>query len=97
MHLAEAGTGHAASGCGCATMSRNDPPHLAGILDLLRKDEAPDICRVLAGDSVDERTGRRESGMRESVLRERALLEADLSACIPFTCRFQYVVCSLFF
>ena len=44
-----------------------------------------------------ERTGRRESGMRESVLRERALLEADLSACIPFTCRFQYVVCSLSF
>ena len=59
-HLAEAGSGHAASGCGCATMSRNDPPHLAGVLDLLRKGEAPDINRVLPGDAVDERTGRRD-------------------------------------
>ena len=78
-HLAEAGTGHAASGCGCATMSRNDPPHLAGILDLLRKDEAPDICRVLAGDSVDERTGRRDrldnTERAELVRHARASLE----------------------
>ena len=44
----------------CATMSRNDPPHLAGMLDLLRKGEAPDINRVLAGDTVDETTMRRE-------------------------------------
>ena len=29
-------------------------------LRYLRKGEAPDICRVLAGDSVDERTGRRD-------------------------------------
>ena len=50
----------ASAGCGCATMSRNDPPHLAGMLDLLRKGEAPDINRVLAGDSVDEITMRRE-------------------------------------
>jgi quinolinate synthase len=41
-------------------MSRNDPPHLAGILDLLRKGEAPEINKVLAGDSVDEITMRRE-------------------------------------
>ena len=47
-------------GCGCATMSRNDPPHLAGMLDLLRRGEAPDANRVLAGDSVDELTGERE-------------------------------------
>ena len=40
-------------------MSRNDPPHLAGILDLLRRGEAPDINRVLAGDSVNETTGLR--------------------------------------
>ncbi len=47
-------------GCGCATMSRNDPPHLAGMLDLLRKGIAPDINRVVAGDMVDEKTGWRE-------------------------------------
>jgi quinolinate synthase len=45
------------AGCGCATMSRNDPPHLAGMLDLLRKGAPPALNRVLAGDSVDERTG----------------------------------------
>jgi quinolinate synthase len=41
-------------------MSRNDPPHLAGLLDLLRKGEAPSINRVLAGDMVDEISMRRE-------------------------------------
>ncbi|MEZ5976240.1 MAG: quinolinate synthase NadA [Planctomycetota bacterium] len=49
-----------AAGCGCATMSRNDPPHLAGMLDLLRQGKGPDINRVLAGDNVDERTARRD-------------------------------------
>jgi len=44
----------AQSGCGCATMSRNDPPHLAGMLDLLRKGTPPDENRVLAGDVIDE-------------------------------------------
>ncbi|MEZ5979531.1 MAG: quinolinate synthase NadA [Planctomycetota bacterium] len=42
VHLAEvpeAGLG--VGGCGCATMSRNDPPHLVGTLDLLRRGEAP--------------------------------------------------------
>ena len=47
-------------GCGCATMSRNDPPHLVAILDLLRKGTPPVLNRVLAGDAVDERTGWRE-------------------------------------
>jgi quinolinate synthase len=47
-------------GCGCATMSRNDPPHLAATLDLLRRGEAPDLNRVLPGDSIDETTARRE-------------------------------------
>ena len=37
-------------GCGCATMSRNDPPHLVAILDLLRRGAAPDLNRVLPGD-----------------------------------------------
>jgi len=48
------------AGCGCATMSRNDPPHLAGMLDLLRKGEAPEINRVLAGDVVNEITMARD-------------------------------------
>ncbi|MSP15168.1 MAG: quinolinate synthase NadA [Myxococcales bacterium] len=47
-------------GCGCATMSRNDPPHLVAIVDLLRKGHAPDANRVIAGDVVDETTGARE-------------------------------------
>lgn len=47
-------------GCGCATMSRNDPPHLVGMLDLLAKGEAPPVNEVLAGDAVDEETGWRE-------------------------------------
>lgn len=58
-HLADV-PDFAQAGCGCATMSRNDPPHLAGMLDLLRKGEAPEINRVLAGDMVDERTMERE-------------------------------------
>lgn len=49
-----------AMGCGCATMSRNDPPHLVGLLDLLAKGRAPELNRVLSGDSVDETTGWRE-------------------------------------
>ena len=78
-HLAEAGDGHAASGCGCATMSRNDPPHLAGMLDLLRKGEAPDMNRVLPGDAVNERTGERDrlsaQEREELVAHARASLE----------------------
>ena len=50
----------AAVGCGCATMSRNDPPHLVALLDLLRKGQAPALNRVEAGDAVDEVTGHRE-------------------------------------
>jgi len=61
VHLAEIPeSGFGSGGCGCATMSRNDPPHLAGLLDLLRKGEAPSINRVLAGDMVDEITMRRD-------------------------------------
>lgn len=61
MHLAEAKIGEAKiSGCGCATMSRNDPPHLAGMLDLLRMGNPPDLNRVLAGDTIDEHTAERD-------------------------------------
>ena len=71
VHLAEAPDGGPAGvGCGCATMSRNDPPHLVAILDLLRQGKAPELNRVLAGDAVDERTGWRErlgAGDRETV------------------------------
>jgi quinolinate synthase len=59
VHLAEV-PGSAMGGCGCATMSRNDPPHLAGMLDLLRRGTPPDINRVLPGDLVDELTLGRE-------------------------------------
>lgn len=52
-HLADV-LGSAQAGCGCATMSRNDPPHLVGMLDLLRRGAAPDINRVLAGDVIDD-------------------------------------------
>jgi quinolinate synthase len=61
MHLADIpDNAFGTAGCGCATMSRNDPPHLAGMLDLLRKGKPPDINRVLAGDMVDERTAARD-------------------------------------
>jgi quinolinate synthase len=74
MHLTEIPEpGFPAAGCGCATMSRNDPPHLAGMLDLLRRGKGPDLNRVLAGDVVDETSGRRER-LDES---ERATLVRD--------------------
>ena len=59
MHLADVpDPAFQTAGCGCATMSRNDPPHLAGMLDLLRKGTPPELNRVLAGDSVDEVTAK---------------------------------------
>jgi quinolinate synthase len=80
VHLADIPEpGYGSGGCGCATMSRNDPPHLAGMLDLLRKGTPPDLNRVLAGDSVDEISGRRDRlgpQEREQLVREaRAALE----------------------
>jgi quinolinate synthase len=47
-------------GCGCATMSRNDPPHLVALLDLLRQGKAPEYNEVKAGDMVNEFTGQRQ-------------------------------------
>lgn len=46
-------------GCGCATMSRNDPPHLVALLDLLRKGKTMQYNEVKAGDVVNEFTGSR--------------------------------------
>jgi quinolinate synthase len=54
-------------------MSRNDPPHLAAILDLLRNDSVPDLNRVLPGDVIDEVTGWRErldEGARQELARD---------------------------
>ncbi len=72
VHLADV-PGEVNAGCGCATMSRNDPPHLVALLDLLAHGRAPDLNRVLAGDRVDEVTGFRERLSDE----ERARVTAD--------------------
>ena len=47
-------------GCGCATMARNDPPHLVAVLDLLRQGKVPEFNRVRPGDVVNEVKGTRE-------------------------------------
>jgi quinolinate synthase len=63
-------------GCGCATMSRNDPPHLAGMLDLLRLGRPPAANRVHAGDVVDEKSGaldRLEGTERSTLVRDARL------------------------
>lgn len=44
-------------GCGCATMSRNDPPHLVALVDLLRQGKAMPYNEVKAGDVVNEFSG----------------------------------------
>lgn len=61
-------------GCGCATMSRNDPPHLVAILDLLRKGSPPELNRVMPGDVVDEGSGMRQrlSASERAALAEQA-------------------------
>jgi quinolinate synthase len=46
-------------GCGCATMSRNDPPHLVALVDLLRQGKSMPYNEVKAGDVVNEFTGKR--------------------------------------
>lgn len=48
-----------AVGCGCATMSRNDPPHLVALVDLLRQGKTLPYNEVKAGDVVNEFTGSR--------------------------------------
>ncbi len=40
-------------------MSRNDPPHLVALLDLLREGKNMDYHEVKAGDQVNEFTGTR--------------------------------------
>ena len=62
INLAEIPTGESRSsvGCGCATMSRNDPPHLVGLLDLLRQGKQLSYNEVKAGDVVHEFNGSRQ-------------------------------------
>jgi len=61
VNVAEANIPHSPHvGCGCATMSRNDPPHLVALLDLLRLGKTPDYNIIKAGDVVNEFTGLRQ-------------------------------------
>lgn len=59
VNLAETVSGYNKKGvgCGCATMSRNDPPHLVALLDLLRQGKSMKYNEVCAGDMVNEFTG----------------------------------------
>lgn len=52
-------------GCGCATMSRNDPPHLVALVDLLRQGKNMAYNEVKAGDVVNEFTGTRQRLQKE--------------------------------
>ncbi len=62
VNLAEAPKkqGEKGVGCGCATMSRNDPPHLVALVDLLRLGKSMNYNRVKPGDNVNEFTGTRQ-------------------------------------
>ncbi len=84
VHLADV-PGEENAGCGCATMSRNDPPHLVALLDLLARGRAPDLNRVLAGDRVDEISGFRERLSAEERERMRADARLALERMIAIT------------
>jgi len=70
-------------GCGCATMSRNDPPHLVAVLDLLRQGKVPEFNKVKPGDVVHEFIGSRErfdaTGQQWVVTNARRALERMIS------------------
>lgn len=72
-------------GCGCATMSRNDPPHLVALLDLLRKGKVPEYNRVLPGDKVEEMTGLRTRLNSEGQLWVRENAKKALQKMIEIT------------
>jgi quinolinate synthase len=67
VNLAEAKTKSAERGvgCGCATMSRNDPPHLVAVLDLLRQGNPLKDNIVKPGDVVNELSGMRSRLTKE--------------------------------
>lgn len=62
-------------GCGCATMSRNDPPHLVALLDLLRQGKNMQYNAVAPGDVVNEFTGVRSrlKPTEQEYIKENAL------------------------
>jgi quinolinate synthase len=70
-------------GCGCATMSRNDPPHLVALLDLLRLGKIPEFNLVKPGDVVNEFIGTRErldeAGQQWIAMNARRALEKMIS------------------
>ena len=68
VNVAEAPVTSTQQGCGCATMSRNDPPHLVGLLDLLRQGKDMGYHQVRAGDAVNETTGTRHRLQQQSQL-----------------------------
>lgn len=72
-------TGFKGMGCGCATMSRNDPPHLVALLDLLRQGKLPAFNLVRPGDVVNEFTGEQsrlnEEGQRWLIDNAKIALE----------------------
>lgn len=77
VNLGDADIGaHKGMGCGCATMSRNDPPHLVAVLDLLRQGAELDFNRVEAGDVVNEFTGQRQrlNAAEQAELKANAML-----------------------
>lgn len=72
-------------GCGCATMSRNDPPHLVGLLDLLRQGRDMQYNKVLPGDKINELTGVRTrlsaADQAWLITNARAALEKMIELC----------------
>ena len=86
VNVAEANLVHSPKvGCGCATMSRNDPPHLVALLDLLRQGKDLNYNIVKAGDVVNEFTGSRQrlSDIEQSWVIENA--RKALEKMIEFT------------
>jgi quinolinate synthase len=72
-------------GCGCATMSRNDPPHLVAMVDLLYRGKAPDLNRVEVGDAVSETTGYRERLAADERAEVRSFACAALERMVEIT------------
>jgi len=71
-------------GCGCATMSRNDPPHLVALLDCLRQGKRLDFNQVMPGDVVNEFSGVRQrlATAAQKELRRNATVALQNMICI---------------
>jgi quinolinate synthase len=84
VNLADAPLAHTKKmGCGCATMARNDPPHLVAVLDLLRLGKIPEFNLVKPGDVVNEFSGARQrldvAGQQWITVNARRALEKMIS------------------